>query len=57
LKDKKREKARRKAAFLIGKLFETNGSADSNKIMYQVQVKDWAEIDSNSSESGDDENE
>jgi hypothetical protein len=55
LKDK-REKARRKAAF-IGKLFETNGSVVLANKRYQVRVKAWAEIDSDSSDSGDDENE
>jgi hypothetical protein len=52
----KREKARRKAA-LIGKLFETNGSVIPDNKRYKVQVKDWTEIESDSSESGDDENE
>jgi hypothetical protein len=54
--EEKREKARRKAAF-IGKLFETNGSVIPDNKRYKVQVKDWAEIESDSSESGDDENE
>jgi hypothetical protein len=52
----KRKKARRKAAF-IGKLFETNGSVIPDNKRYKVQVKDWAKIESDSSESGDDENE
>jgi hypothetical protein len=52
----KREKAMRKAVF-IGKLFETNGSVVADNKRYQVPEKNWVEIDSDSSESGDDENE
>jgi hypothetical protein len=55
LKDK-REKAMRKAVF-IGKLFETNGSVVPDNKRYQVLKKIWVEIDSDSLESGDDENE
>jgi hypothetical protein len=46
----------RKAVF-IGKLFETNGSVVPDNKRYQVPEKVWVEIDSDSSESGDDENE
>jgi hypothetical protein len=52
----KREKATRKAVF-IGKLFETNGSLVPDNKRYQVAEKNWVESDSDSSESGDDENE
>jgi hypothetical protein len=55
LKDKG-EKAMRKAVF-VGKLFETNGSVVPDNKRYQVLKKIWVEIDSDSSESGDDENE
>jgi hypothetical protein len=46
----------RKAVF-IGKLFETNGLVVPDNKRYQVPEKVWVEIDSDSSESGDDENE
>ena len=55
LKDKC-EKAMRKAVF-IGKLFESNGAVVPDNKRYQVPKKFWVEIDSDSSESGDDENE
>eukprot|EP00978_Attheya_sp_CCMP212_P002261 scaffold4659_cov73-Attheya_sp.AAC.1 len=52
----KREKAMRKAVF-IGKLFEINGSVVPDNKRYQLPDKQLAEIDSDSSELGDDENE
>jgi hypothetical protein len=52
----KQEKAMRKAVF-IGKLFETNGSVVLDNKRNQVPKEIWVEIDSDSSESGDDENE
>eukprot|EP00978_Attheya_sp_CCMP212_P040256 scaffold217766_cov49-Attheya_sp.AAC.4 len=56
LKDK-REKTMKKAVF-IGKLFEINaGSVVPENKRYQLPEKQLAEIDSDSSESGNDENE
>eukprot|EP00978_Attheya_sp_CCMP212_P005158 scaffold11412_cov26-Attheya_sp.AAC.2 len=55
LKDK-RENAMKKASF-IGNLFEKNGSVVPDNKRYQLPEKQLAEIDSDSLESGDDENE
>jgi hypothetical protein len=55
LKDK-REKSTKKAVF-IGKLFEINGSVVPDNKQYKLPEQQLAEIDSDSSESGDDENE
>ena len=52
----KREKSKRKAVF-IGKLFETNGSVIPDNKRYQFPAINWEVIDTDSSESGDDENE
>jgi hypothetical protein len=49
-------KARIKAVF-IGKSFETNGSIILDNKRYQVWEKIWVQMDSDSMESGDDENE
>ena len=53
----KREKSKRKAVF-IGKLFETNGFVIPDNKRYQFPAINWEVIEhTDSSESGDDENE